>query len=354
VALPALLAWGLLACSAPAAGPAAPAKPAPAAPASGQAPAAAAAPTSAPAPAQLTTVNLSLPSTGATTVIMTMAEDEGFYARQGLHVESTFYQGGPPALQAMVAGAADLTLQITGTTLNAIANGADLAIVAGQQADPDYQFYARPEITSGRELAGKRIASADPGSELNTFVRRMMAVYGLTPDDYDLVSVGSTATRYAALTAGAVDATLLQAPFIFDAQDRGLRHLGSVSEAVPKYMFTTIATKRDWAGQNADTVVRFIRGYQEFLVWMADPAHKDAIVQHWIDVSKSSPEAAAKTYDLYMTGPLKDKVISPRAEVDRAGLQAVIDLMLEADILKRPLTVDQVLDLSYWERASQR
>ena len=339
----------LVACSAPAAAPAKPTAPAaPAASAPGSAP-----PTAA-APAALTTLNISLPSTGATTVIVTIAEAEGFFARHGLQVETSYYQGGPPALQAMVAGAAELTLQITGTTLNAIANGADLVIVAGQQLDPDYQLYARPEIRSVADLNGKRLASADPGSELNTILRRVLAHYGLGPDHYDIVSIGATGARYGAVTAGAVDATLLQAPFTFDAQDRGLRHLGSSSDAIPLYMFTTVATKRDWATQNADVLVRFIRGYQEFLTWMAEPANKDKMIQHWVEISKATPEAAARTYDLYVAGPQKDKVIAQRAEVNREGLQAVIDLMLEADILKRPLTADQVLDLSYWERASRR
>jgi NitT/TauT family transport system substrate-binding protein len=341
----------LLACSAPAA-PSAPAKAAQPAAASAQASAPAAALTA--APAALTTINLSLPSTSATSVLTTIAEEEGFFARQGLHVDTTYYQGGPPALQALVAGAADLTIQITGTTLNAIANGADLVIVAGSQLDPNYELYARPEITSVPGLAGKRIASADPGSELNTILRRILSYYGLAPDQYDIVAVGSTGARYGALTGGAADATLLQAPLTFDAADRGLRHLGSSADAIPSYMFTTAAAKRDWVRDNADTVVRFIRGYQDFLTWMENPASKDKMVEHWVEISKSTPEAAAKTYDLYVTGLLKGKGIATRAEVSREGLQAVIDTMLESEILKRPLTVDQVLDLSYWERASGR
>ncbi|HZS01846.1 MAG TPA: ABC transporter substrate-binding protein [Chloroflexota bacterium] len=350
--LPAALLAALLgACSgasAPAAQPAAPpAKPV--ATAAGQQ--GAAQPTQPPAPV---TIRLSYPSRSAPQVLPLIAQEEGFLPRQGVELDATFFQGGPPALQAMMAGAADITSQITGTTVNAIANGADVAIIMGLQADPDYQLYARAGINSVQDLAGKNVAAADPGSELNTLVRKTLAYYGLPPDRYDLLPIGATNNRYAALTQGAVDATLLSVPLTFDAEARGMKYLGTTGDAVPNYMFTTVATKRDWGRQNADALVRFIRGYQEFLTWMQDPANRAKMVQYWVKLSGASEEAASQTYDTYVTGPLKNKVISPDASVDRDGVQAVIDIMLESDILKRPLTVDEVVDLSYWQRASQR
>jgi NitT/TauT family transport system substrate-binding protein len=352
--LPVVLVAALLgACGGPSAPAAQPAAPAPAAkPAGGSAgQQAAAQPTQPPAPV---TINLSFPSRSAPQVLPLIAQEEGFLPRQGIELDSTFFQGGPPALQAMMAGAADITSQITGTTINAIANGADIAIIMGLQADPDYQLYARAEISSVQALDGKKVAAADPGSELNTLVRKTLSYYGLPPDRYDLLPIGATNNRYAALTQGAVDATLLSVPLTFDAQARGMTYLGTTSDAVPNYMFTTVATKRDWGRQHADALVRLIRGYQDFLTWMQDPASKAKMVEYWVKLSGASEEAARQTYDTYVTGPLKNKVIAPDAGVDRNGVQAVIDIMLESDILKRPLTVDEVVDLSYWERASQR
>jgi len=347
--LPVALALALAACSSPA-----PASPSGGAPA-GAAPAASAPPApAAPQPATMQTVTLSLPSTSAPTAALTIAEKEGFYARQGVQFETTLHQGGPPALQAMMAGAAELTMQITGTTLNAIANGADLVIVAGQQGDPDYQLYARSEITSVPALDGKRLASADPGSELNTLLRKTLSHYGLAPDRYDIVPVGSTGARYGALTAGAVDGTLLSAPLTFDAETQGYRRLGTTTDAVPEYMFGTIATRRDWARQNSDLVVRFIRGYQDGLAWIYDPANREKVIAYWVDISKSSPDAATKTYDEYIAGPLRGKVLPEGARINRTAMQAVIDLMIESNILQRPLTLDEVLDLSYLEQASRR
>src|SRR5258708_4497488 len=87
----------------------------------------------------LKVLTISLPSLSATSASLQIAEREGFFAKRGLKVEFTLHSGGPPALQALVAGASEATIQITGTTINAFANGANVVIVAGSQADPDYE-----------------------------------------------------------------------------------------------------------------------------------------------------------------------------------------------------------------------
>lgn len=308
-------------------------------------------PASPPAPA---IVQMALPAQTALVAILMIAQLEGFYERHGVQMEYSLHQGGPPALQAMMAGAADLTLQVTGTVLNAIQNGAQVVIVASNQGDPDHQLFARPEISSVAALEGKRVAAADPGSELNTITRKTLEHYGLPPDRYDLVPVGATNARFTALTQGAVDATLLQAPLSFDAETQGLRRLGRSGDAVPNYLYTVLATKRDWGRQHADTLVRFLRGYQDAIAWVYAPENKARVIEHWVQISKASPEAATRTYDLYISGPLAGKVVMRGGAVPREGIQAVLDMMLESEILKRPLTVDEVVDLTYLERAGQR
>jgi NitT/TauT family transport system substrate-binding protein len=346
-----LLAAWLVACGPAAAPPATGAsKPAPAAPTS--APAAPAAPAASPAPAPVT-VTVALPAQTAPVAVLTIAEREGFNARQGIVLETSLHQGGPPALQVMMAGAADLTIQVTGTVLNAIANGADIAIVAGNQGSLDHELWAKPEIASVAALEDKRVAAADPGSELNSITRYTLAHYGLPAERYDIVPVGATNARFGAMSQGAVDATLLSAPITFEAEARGYRRLGLAVEALPRYTYAILAAKRDWARQNADTLVRYLRAYQQTLRWIEDPANRERVVEHWAQIAGASPEAATKTYELYVTGVFKGKVLPQGGAADREGVQAAIDLITESGTLKRPLTPDDVLDASYLARASQ-
>src|SRR5712692_1774370 len=305
------------------------------------------------ATAPLKVVTISLPSLSATSASLQIAEREEFFAKRGLKVEFTLHSGGPPALQALIAGAAEATIQITGTTINAYANGANVVIVAGSQADPDYELYARPEIASAKGLVGKRIATADPGSEYNTILRKTLASYGVAADQYEPVNVGSSTMRLAAVLAGAADATLLSAPQSFEGEAKGLRHIGSSAQAVPKYMFTTLAVRRDWATANRDTLVSLLRGDIEALTFMGEPKNRDAVIKHLSEITKTSVDASTKTYDLYIAGPLKGKVYPPGAIVDRAGMEAVLAIMNEGGLLKKAVKVDDIVDSSYLEAASK-
>src|SRR2546428_11220229 len=134
---------------------------------------------------QIRNLTIALPSLSATSATLQIAEREGFNARRGLDVEFTLHSGGPPALQALVAGAAEGTIPITGTVINAYANGADVIIVAGSQGHPDYELYARAGITSAKAPAGEKIATAEPGSEYKTKLQRTLLYSGGVAAGYD-------------------------------------------------------------------------------------------------------------------------------------------------------------------------
>jgi ABC-type nitrate/sulfonate/bicarbonate transport system substrate-binding protein len=151
-----------------------------------------------------------------------------------------------------------------------------------------------------------------------------------------------------------VAARLFAARRTSPAAPRGTGGPATTTDAVPEYMFGTIAVRRDWARQDHDLVVRFIRGYQDGLAWIYDPVNREKVIAYWVDISKSSPDAATKTYDEYIVGPLRGKVLPEQARISRPAMQAVIDLMTESNILQRPLTLDEVVDYSYLEEASRR
>src|SRR2546428_13409602 len=108
---------------------------------------------------QIRNLTIALPSLSATSAALQIAEREGFNARRGLHVEFTLHSGGPPALQALVAGAAEGTIQITRTGINPYANGADVIIVAGWPARPHHAPYARGGATPAKAAPGQKNAN---------------------------------------------------------------------------------------------------------------------------------------------------------------------------------------------------
>src|SRR5207245_9136128 len=103
---------------------------------------------------------------------------------------------------------------------------------------------------------------------------------------------------------------------------KGRRRLGSSTEAIPKYMFTILAVRRDWASANRDTLAALIRADQDALEWLENPANRDAAIRDLVEITKTSADASTKTYDLYITGAMRGKVYSTQAQVARMGSEA--------------------------------
>ncbi len=139
-----------------------------------------------------------------------------------------------------------------------------------------------------------------------------------------------------------------------DHDDEVVDELIKRLDAIPNYMFTILAVRREWSKANRELLVELIRADQEALAWMEQPANREKLIGHWVDITKASRESAAKTYDLYISGPLKGKVFPKDAQVSRSGVEAVIAITKEGGSLKKDVTVEQIVDFSFLEAAGKK
>jgi ABC-type nitrate/sulfonate/bicarbonate transport system substrate-binding protein len=339
----------LLACMAPAGAPAAPAKPAaPAQRAAVAPPAPTGGAASSPAPARISYSQITMTALSWPFII---AGPAGFYARQGLEVDTSVAGTTATTAQALVAGAADVAQLNVVQHIAAVQKGADLALVAGNAAVPIYSLSAAPEVASYADLRGKSLAVAGVSDPLNYVLKQMLAANGLGPSDYDLVPVGGTPDRLAAVQKGAVAATLLTQPDDFRAEGLGLRRLGLSTDYVDALQYTASSVRRDWARQNHDVLVRFLRAYVEASRWFYDPANRAEAVRILVEESRADPAFAERTYDLYVT---TRKTLAPDGGVNLDGLRVLAENWQEFGLSEPPPPTSAWLDLSYLEEAQRR
>ena len=172
--------------------------------------------------------------------------------------------------QALVAGAADVAQLNVVSHIIAVQKGADITVVAGNSAVPLYSLMAATGINGYADLRGKSLAVAGDGP-LNYVLKKMMAANGLSERDFDMLPVGSTNDRLIAVQKGAVSATLLSQPDDFNAEGLGLTRLGLSTDYVDSLQYTETSVRRDWARQNSDVMVRFLRAYADASRWVSDP-----------------------------------------------------------------------------------
>jgi len=188
----------------------------------------------APAPSFSETSRLivSAPSKSLTWFPAALAKERGFFRDEGLDVD--FVIMNPRlALQAVISGDVAYTTAL-GSTIRAALRGIPLRVVMTICEKPHFALIAQPGITSMDKLKGKVLGISSFGASSDTMARAVLNKYKLTPgQDVKILAVGGGLNRLAALKSGAIDATLIEAPYNIMLEREGFSRMLFVGDIVP-------------------------------------------------------------------------------------------------------------------------
>ncbi|PRA52765.1 aliphatic sulfonate ABC transporter substrate-binding protein [Brucella pituitosa] len=279
-----------------------------------------------------------------------LLEDE--FAKDGIKIELTTFDGGSAATVALGSGGIDFTYIGNNPSLRLAATGADVKLIglSSWNRSNETQIVVKPEssIQTIEDLKGKKVAYLSGTVRHSTFAKALKAA-GLSLKDVESLNLGIENSG-PALARGDVDAivestgtvqTLVEkgaARLIFDAGTSGrpdwaVPHLLSVNggfarkypEIVTRLLAVDIATAR-WADAN--------------------PEETTAI---FIKETGSSEKAVRATYP---EGKFfQDPEITQEAVTALQGEEA---FMADADLLKGKVNYDTWVDRSFYEAALKR
>ncbi len=142
--------------------------------------------------------------------VLWLAQDEGFYRREGLDVSLLALDGTPRVVTAMMTGDIDVGNVSTDQVLQLNASGrADLRALHSPDPRQFLLLASSARIDRIERLRGSTLAISAIGSLDDTTTRRLLRAKGVAVSDLDLVALGDPSARAAALVAGRVDATTI-------------------------------------------------------------------------------------------------------------------------------------------------
>ena len=200
-----------------------------------------------------------------------VAAERGFFEKEGLRVRYITFQGTNLMLTALLAGEIDY-VNILPFIAGAAARGLPVKIVAAVTKSSGYAIVARPEIESLKGLKGKRIAINSFGSSADFAVYTALSRSGLDPNrDVTLAAIsGSPDARFAALIGGSVDATVVNSPLEYKAEQKGFRTLMSVRELAElvRIPITGLSLAQRKIDKDPEEVVRILRGLRAAILFL--------------------------------------------------------------------------------------
>jgi NitT/TauT family transport system substrate-binding protein len=224
------------------------------------------------------------PISAAPSATLWLADDLGFYAREGLSVDLVLVQGTPNLVAGMRAGQIDVGLLTAyEAVLLTATRSLDLRMIGGSGAAGQantFMVVGRNGIASLNDLRGNSVAVARLGSYDDALARQFFRARDLDPADLQFVALGDPNVRLQALIARQVDATLTSvSTWISIRQQPGLKILASfeeVNNAVPTWPAGNVVTAQV-QHDKPEHLARFTRAVIHASRFFA--THKQA----WID-----------------------------------------------------------------------
>jgi NitT/TauT family transport system substrate-binding protein len=193
--------------------------------------------------------------------VLWITKEGKLFEKNGLDVE-VLYLESALVQRALIAGNIAYG-EMTGSLMAAPKlQGADLVMVAGFLNQLLYRMVVRPEIKSAGDLKGKRVGVSRFGAGADRATRLLLGRLGLNPEkDVVLVQVGGAPTRIAALSAGTIDATIVEPPDHKKAQEAGMRVMANMEEMNIPFQHTGLVTTRAHLAKAPDVSRRVVKSF---------------------------------------------------------------------------------------------
>ena len=202
-----------------------------------------------------------------------IAQEEGYFARQGLEIEVLRYNNSAEGLAAVLSGQVDiLGGGIDPGILNAMARGENLKLVADKgraAADCDYigalvRKEDLPKWQAGDPAALKLLKVAASGNQTGSFyAETVLQQIGLSFADMEVVDVPAP-SRGEALISGGVDFALVAEPYLTQyTQDDQAVVFKPAAEILPEMQISVWVFGKKLLEENRDLGQRFITAYME-------------------------------------------------------------------------------------------
>jgi NitT/TauT family transport system substrate-binding protein len=269
-----------------------------------------------------------------------VARERGFFAKYGIDAETIFVRGAPTLVAAMQSNEIDIGYTGGTAVVGAVANGADLKVLAAFTNRVTYDLMVRPGIKTAEDLRGKKFGIQSIGGTVWMGAILALEHLGMEPerDKINILVVGDQNVLAQALQAGTIDATVLDG-----VQSRRLSALGfptlvDLHKANLPILSSGIAVREPNIQKNPQTIENVLRAVVEGAAFSLSLAQKPItmkIVQKYLKVGEREAEEG---YRDLINGTDRRPYAAP------AGVTNVVRLMKRSNPKVERVKAEQLID----------
>jgi len=269
-----------------------------------------------------------------------VAQDCGYFAREGVPAELIYIRGGPQTMSALISGEVPFAQIYGGALLAAALTGADVVIVAGLINQPFFSIVSIKGIDKPEDLRGKKIGISTFGSATDFALRLALKKWGIKADsEVSILQMRGVPEILPAMASGALQGGVMSPPTNMIAIRAGFKELAYLPQVGISFQHTSLATSRRYLERNRATALKVLKAYRRAIERIkADKAFTMKTLSKYMNTSDN----VVLEYS-YNTGlPLFRPVPYPTLE----GIQSALDFLAEKEPKAKQAQPKDFVDLS--------
>jgi NitT/TauT family transport system substrate-binding protein len=229
----------------------------------------------------------------------------GFFRNEGIEPE-LIQMNGNVATVALANSHIDFSLNIS-PVLNGAIQGLGTKLVAALNSRPLFSLVVRPELTLPLDLKGKLFAVSSFGNTQAILTEKHLQYLGLKKGEYQLLALGATPARMAAMEKNIVQGSLMPLPANVQMENKGYRLLGNTAEIVVNPI-AGLGVHEDRIKKEPELIKRALRASLKSLqLLQTNPRDTIKILMDWTHATEKD---AIRSLELAKPGFSKNGVLT--------------------------------------------
>ena len=269
-----------------------------------------------------------------------LTKEAGLFKKYGIDPEFVYIAGGPPSLQALIAGDVAISFTAAGATVAANVGGADVVLLGATIDSLPFELWSIAAIREPLQLKGSKLGVSRIGATTDFVARYLLKKWHLQPDkDVTIFQAGSGPQVFAALKGGSVQSGVLSTgPETLRAEAEKYVRLADVSDSGLVYPFGPFAARGAFIKSHADLVSRFMKAYVEGI--------------HRFKTNKSAALTALEKYTKEKTSPAIERIYQIYSakyfkrvpEVTAAGIKTILEELSATRSLPQDIAPERFIE----------
>jgi len=241
----------------------------------------------------LQTVNIAVPAKSFQMVIYPVAQQKGYAREEGLD-QRVIFVAPTTSIQAMLGGDVHFTGAGSSALVSIARGNTPLKVVVATNDRVLQWLVTRPEITSPKDLKGKKIATTGVAAIATYMLKQILTKHGLDGNKDPIYLDVGQGNQLAALLGGGFDAAVLSVEQRYVALDKGMHEMFFMGNEV-KNSWGTLASTDKLIKENPKMVASVARATLKALRYIRQD--KEGTVSALLKFSGVSRQQASRLYD---------------------------------------------------------